>query len=111
MGVEMMRNRAETGLKPVEINASFGLNGSHNCRKLLPRKARKILATPGVSNCNDSKQLRPIMARSGCQNDVNLFPSNGLWKQAFLKNAGGHYFTKYNRTIRSPNGGGSHLAN
>jgi hypothetical protein len=94
----MVLKRAENGLKHAEKHASFGLNGSHNCRKPLPRKARKIVATPGDSKRSESKRLQPKTTRSDRQNDVKSLSGNELRRHHFLKFLrGGHYFTKYNR--------------
>jgi hypothetical protein len=84
-GVEMVLKRAENGLKRAEKHASFGLNGSHFCRKPLPRKARKIVATPGDSKARKPKELQPITTRSERQNDVKCLPLNELRRHQFLK--------------------------
>ena len=79
-----MLKRAETGLKRAEKHASFGLNSSHICRKPLPRKAEKIVATPGDSKLKTAKGLRPITTRSKRQNDVKSLAGNELRRQHFL---------------------------
>jgi hypothetical protein len=81
----MVLKHAENGLKHAENYASFGLNGSHNCRKPLPRKARKIVATPGDSKLNAAKELQPITTRSERQNDAKFLPLNELRRHHFLK--------------------------
>src|SRR6476469_3773683 len=95
-GGEMVLKRAKSGLKHAEINASFGLNGSHNRRNPLPRKARKIVATTGASKAKEPKELRPIMSRIGRQNEVKTLLAKELRRRPILKFAGGHYFTLYN---------------
>ena len=84
-GVKKVLKVAEIMLKTAENHASFGLNGSHNCRNPLLRKARKIVAAPGDSKCSERKGLQPITTSSERQNDVKSMHGNELRRHLFLK--------------------------
>src|SRR4029078_10492875 len=72
-------------LKTLQINLSFGLNGSHKARNFFCAKEPGFCPPPDRSKTNQGKEFEPIMAAHGRQNGRKLFTNKTLRNGAFSK--------------------------